>query len=41
METFPEIDRVEWFRLNKARRKLKAVQVPFLDRLQAVIAADR
>jgi hypothetical protein len=37
----PEIDRVEWFRLNKARRKLKAAQVPFLNRLQAVIAADR
>jgi predicted NUDIX family NTP pyrophosphohydrolase len=41
VETFPEIDRVEWFRLNKARRKLKAAQVPFLDRLQAVIAVDR
>jgi len=27
LETFPEIDRVEWFRLNKARRKLKAAQV--------------
>jgi predicted NUDIX family NTP pyrophosphohydrolase len=41
VETFPEIDRVEWFRLNEARRKLKAAQVPFLDRLQAAIAADR
>jgi len=41
VETFPEIDRVEWFKLNKARRKLKAAQVPFLDRLQAAIAADR
>jgi predicted NUDIX family NTP pyrophosphohydrolase len=41
LKTFPEIDRVEWFRLNKARRKLKAAQVPFLNRLQAVIAADR
>jgi predicted NUDIX family NTP pyrophosphohydrolase len=35
VETFPEIDRVEWFKLNRARRKLKAAQVPFLDRLQA------
>gem|GEM_PF-116238 len=34
VETFPEIDRVEWFTLNQARRKLKAAQVPFLDRLQ-------
>ena len=41
VETFPEIDRVEWFKLNKARRKLKAAQVPFLDRLQAAIAARR
>jgi len=41
VETFPEIDRVEWFTLNQARRKLKAAQVPFLDRLQAAIAADR
>jgi predicted NUDIX family NTP pyrophosphohydrolase len=40
-EIFPEIDRVEWFKLNEARRKLKAAQVPFLDRLQAAIAADR
>jgi len=39
--TFPEIDRVQWFNLNQARRKLKAAQVPFLDRLQAAIAADR
>jgi predicted NUDIX family NTP pyrophosphohydrolase len=41
VETFPEIDRVEWFTLDGARRKLKAAQVPFLDRLQAAIAADR
>jgi predicted NUDIX family NTP pyrophosphohydrolase len=41
IQTFPEIDRVEWFTLDEARRKLKAAQVPFLDRLQAAIAADR
>jgi predicted NUDIX family NTP pyrophosphohydrolase len=41
VETFPEIDRVGWFRLNEARRKLKAAQVPFPDRLQTAIAADR
>src|SRR5438094_3531761 len=41
VETFPEIDRVEWFELNQARRKLKAAQVPFLDRLQTAIAANR
>ena len=35
IEAFPEIDRVEWFQLDEARRKLKAAQVPFLDRLEA------
>jgi predicted NUDIX family NTP pyrophosphohydrolase len=35
------IDRVEWFKLKPARRKLKPAQVPFLDRLQAALAADR
>ncbi len=38
VQTFPEIDRVEWFDLNEARRRLKAAQVPFLDRLQAALA---
>ena len=40
VESFPEIDRVEWFDLDQARRRLKAAQVPFLDRLQAALAAD-
>jgi predicted NUDIX family NTP pyrophosphohydrolase len=35
---FPEIDRVEWFRMDEARRKLKDAQVPFLDRLAAALA---
>ena len=37
MAAFPEIDRVEWFDLDMARRKLKAAQVPFLDRLEAAL----
>jgi len=37
LQTFPEIDRVEWFDLDEARRRLKAAQVPFLDRLQAAL----
>ncbi|HEY1331911.1 MAG TPA: NUDIX domain-containing protein [Actinomycetota bacterium] len=36
-QTFPEIDRVEWFDLPQARRKLKDAQVPFLDRLEAAL----
>jgi predicted NUDIX family NTP pyrophosphohydrolase len=38
VRTFPEIDRVEWFDLDEARRRLKAAQVPFLDRLEAALA---
>jgi len=37
VQSFPEIDRVEWFELDEARRRLKAAQVPFLDRLQAAL----
>jgi predicted NUDIX family NTP pyrophosphohydrolase len=40
VQTFPEIDRVEWFDLDEARRRLKGAQVPFLDRLQAAVAPD-
>ena len=40
IQSFPEIDRVEWFDLDEARRRLKAAQVPFLDRLQPSVAAD-
>lgn len=38
IQAFPEIDRVEWFDLGEARRRLKAAQVPFLDRLSEAIA---
>ena len=38
MQSFPEIDRVEWFDLDEAARRLKAAQVPFVDRLRAVLA---
>ena len=40
VRSFPEIDRVEWFDLDEARRRLKAAQVPFLDRLQAALAVS-
>jgi predicted NUDIX family NTP pyrophosphohydrolase len=38
MQSFPEIDRVEWFHLEEARTRLKDAQVPFLDRLRAALA---
>ena len=37
MQAFPEIDRVEWFHVDEARRRLKAAQVPFIDRLEAAL----
>jgi len=40
MQAFPEIDRVEWFGLEEARSRLKAAQVPFLDRLQEALGRD-
>jgi len=33
MQTFPEVDRVRWFALDEARRKLIAGQAPFIDSL--------
>jgi predicted NUDIX family NTP pyrophosphohydrolase len=38
IQSFPEIDRVEWFGLEEARVRLKDAQVPFLDRLVAALA---
>jgi predicted NUDIX family NTP pyrophosphohydrolase len=37
-QVFPEIDRVAWFSPADARRKLKATQVPFVDRLVEIVA---
>jgi predicted NUDIX family NTP pyrophosphohydrolase len=39
IQEFPEIDRAAWFGLDEARGKLVKGQVPFLDRLMAVLAA--
>lgn len=35
--TFPEIDRVEWFGMAEARRRIRAAQVPLLERLEAAL----
>ena len=34
LQSFPEIDRAEFFDLETARRKIKSTQIPFLERLQ-------
>jgi len=36
-ELFPEIDRVAWFELDEARRRIKPTQAPFIDRLEAAL----
>jgi predicted NUDIX family NTP pyrophosphohydrolase len=38
MARFPEVARAGWFGPAEARRKLKAAQVPFVDRLEAALA---
>jgi predicted NUDIX family NTP pyrophosphohydrolase len=37
LQAFPEIDRVAWFAPAEARVRLKAAQVPFLDRLEEAV----
>jgi len=36
-QAFPEVDRAGWFGLPEAREKLLAAQLPFLDRLDALL----
>jgi predicted NUDIX family NTP pyrophosphohydrolase len=36
--TVPEIDRVEWFAPDEARRRIKDTQFPFIDRLLEALA---
>ena len=39
MQSFPEIDRVAWFGPEEARAKVLPGQAPFLDALEALLAA--
>jgi predicted NUDIX family NTP pyrophosphohydrolase len=36
-QEFAEIDRVAWFAPGEARRRLKPTQIPFVDRLEAIL----
>jgi predicted NUDIX family NTP pyrophosphohydrolase len=38
LQSFPEVDRAEWFTLDDARTKLHQGQVPFVDALLAQLA---
>ena len=35
LQSFPEVDRAEFFDLETAKTKIKSTQIPFLDRLEA------
>ena len=39
-EAFPEIDRVGWFEPDEARQRIKASQIPLIDRLEAALAGN-
>jgi predicted NUDIX family NTP pyrophosphohydrolase len=34
-QTFPEVDRVEWFETDEARVRIRSTQAPLIDRLEA------
>ncbi len=36
-QSFPEIDRAEWFALEEARERINPGQLPLLDRLEALL----
>jgi predicted NUDIX family NTP pyrophosphohydrolase len=37
VQTFPEIDRVDWFDVDEAKRRVKPTQIPLIDRLVAAL----
>ena len=37
-QSFPEVDRAQWFAVAEARAKINAGQLPLLDRLEALLA---
>ena len=36
-QTFPEVDRVEWFTTDEARKRIRTTQAPLVDRLEASV----
>jgi predicted NUDIX family NTP pyrophosphohydrolase len=37
IQTFPEIDRADFFAVEEARRKINAAQAAFIDRLEEIL----
>jgi predicted NUDIX family NTP pyrophosphohydrolase len=40
IQSFPEVDRAEWFDLTTARHKILEAQRPLLDRLEEILAVE-
>lgn len=40
IQSYPEVDRAEWFSMPAAARKILAGQLPFLDRLAEICATE-
>jgi len=38
-QSFPEVDRAQFFSIPEAKRKIKSTQIPFLERLEAALQA--
>ncbi len=41
MQTFPEVDRAEWFGFDLAKQKLNPAQAAFVDRLAETLDPSR
>jgi predicted NUDIX family NTP pyrophosphohydrolase len=41
MQEFPEVDRIEFFPFELARRKIKITQVPLINRLEEWLQKSR
>ncbi|HEY0454881.1 MAG TPA: NUDIX domain-containing protein [Verrucomicrobiae bacterium] len=40
-DSFPEVDRAQFFPIQVARRKIKESQIPLIDRLESLLASGR
>jgi predicted NUDIX family NTP pyrophosphohydrolase len=41
LQSFPEVDRAQWFTLAEAKGKIQSGQAPFIDRLLEQLAGRR
>ena len=41
MQSFPEVDRAQFFPLKEAKRKIKETQIPLIDRLETLLQQEK